>query len=580
MKRWGFSVSVLALLLAAPSAGQDAPKSLLPDVFGAPPAETPPPSPTESEIRDSDDPAPEVAGTGLPRPGAPVNVPGRSDPFASTPARARSLDVVGPLSARLGGYGVRAFDGSNGLFLNEILGRTNPPLASRWAHIVLRRALLSHVPTPNGVRAADWLAARALLLLRMGEIDGAKLLVEALPLDRYTPRLYGVASQVHLAAADIPALCPLAVSAKGFSQSPLWDAAYGICAGIDGDDITAATQFDRLRVRRRMSNIDILLAERVTTVTTGEGRGANVEWDDVQSLNPFRFGLASAGGIEIPARLTERPGVALSGWIMRAPANPERRAAIAPLAAAYGIASANELAALAAAGNPGDAGDTDLRAAFAGRSDEERIGAMQRLWALGKTPIERYGRLVQTARAAARIAASQDLAADAVELVQSMLSAGYIAAAIAWWPELESASRNERLAAWPYLVLADPGETVPVGRDIANDWRDYETAKGHGASRRTAMFGAAMRALGKPGNWGDFAAGADTAMADSRYTRALDAAAKARRRGEVAILVAVGLQSSWAGVSPGQLEAVVGALYRAGFRREARMLAVEAVMRS
>lgn len=598
MKRWGFSAPLIALLVAAPSAGQDSPKSLLPDVFGSPPPEARPPAAQpapEPAEPGQQSPVPGSAVPGSAVPGAPPvpaaqspSVPTVADPFASAPSATRSLDVVGPLPARLGGYGMRAFEGSNGAFLTEVIKRIDPPLASRWGHIVLRRALLSRVPTPTGVMPADWVAARALLLLRMGEVDGAKRLVASLPLDRFTPRLYGVASQVHLAAADIPALCPLAPSAKGFSKAPFWDLAGAMCAGLEGDDITAASQFDRLRARRALPTIDIVLGERVATVLTGEGRGANVEWEDVRSLNPFRFGTATAAGIEIPEDLVARPDVALSGWLMRAAGVPsERRAKAALRAAAFGIASSNELAAIAAeaaavraAGAADDDDASAMRTAFTGRTSDERIAAMRQLWTGSTDQLERYGRMIATAEAAARVPADSDHAADAAELVQSMLSAGRVRQALAWWPVLQRGDDADRAAAWPYLALVDRTGAVPVSVGHATDWRRALRDRGTDADHKAAMFGAAMLALGKPGNWAAFAREYGYEPLDNVYTRQINAAAAARRRGEVALLVGLGLQSDWSRVSPGQLAAIVGALDRAGFRTEARLLAVEAVTRS
>ncbi|MBB4631400.1 hypothetical protein [Sphingosinicella soli] len=587
MKPWVFS-GALAALAATAAFGQDAPKSLLPDVFGAAPPEAPPPprpADTQADTPGGDTPQQNPDGTaaGLPIAATPATV----DPFASGPARAGSFDIAGPLTARLGGYGMGAFEGSDGRFLNGLLQRTRPPLASRWGHIVLRRALLSRVPTPDGVRPADWLAERALLLLRMGEVDGAKLLVDALPLDRYTPRLYAVASQVHLAAADIPALCPLAPNARAFSKLPFWDAANAICAGLEGDDITAAAQFDRLRARRAMPMIDIVLAERAATVVSGEGRGANIDWDEAKSLSAYRFGLAAGAGIAIPEPLLARPSAMLAGWMMRAPGlSIAQRSEAAPIAAAYGIASARELAALAAAriaaiepGADGEDAIADIRAAYAGRNAEERIAAMRRIWEAAETPQARYGALVRTAAAAARIPPAAAQADDAPELIESMLSAGYIRQALAWWPVLANGPEKARREAWPYLALADSTGRIANG-DVgeARDW--HGALSGKSADRKGAMFAAAMQALQPGGGWSGLAEDLGVGSLDNRYTRRIASAAVEKRRGEVAILAGIGLQSSWAGVSPAQLSVVVGALNRAGFAREARMMAVEAVTRN
>lgn len=592
MKRWVSSTALAALFMATAASGQDAPKSLLPDVFGAPPPEAPPPAPRPVTPAPGADVAPAGAAEGVPTPGQPAvpgpaaQTPAAPDPFASGPSRAGSFDVAGPLTARLGGYGMGAFQNSDGRFLNGLLQRTKPPIASRWGHILLRRALLSQVPTPSGVRPADWLAERALLLLRMGEVDGAKLLVDALPLDRYTPRLYAVASQVHLAAGDLPALCPLAPNAKAFSKLPFWEAANAICAGLEGDDITAAAQFDRLRARRAMPMIDIVLAERAATVVTGEGRGANIDWDEVKSLSAYRFGLATAAGIEIPETLLARPSVALAGWMMRAPGlSIDRRAVAAPIAAAYGIASARELAALAAARvaaiEPGAEGEdtiADIRAAYAGRNAEERIAAMQRIWQAAETPQERYGALVRTAAAAARIPPAAAQADDAPGLIESMLSAGFVREALKWWPVLADGPEAARRAAWPYLALADRTGKIANG-DVGEARAWHESLSGKRADRKAAMFAAAMQALNPNGDWKGLADDLGVGSLDNRYTRRIAAAALEKRRGEVAILAGVGLQSNWAGVSPAQLSVIVGALNRAGFTREARMMAIEAVTR-
>ena len=101
-----------------------------------------------------------------------------------------------------------------------------------------------------------------------------------------------------------------------------------------------------------------------------------------------------------------------------------------------------------------------------------------------------------------------------------------------------------------------------------------------GSLWEAAMFAAAMQALEPKGDWKGLAEDFGVEALDNRYTRRIASAAVEKRRGEVAILAGVGLQSSWAGVSPAQLSVVVGALNRAGFTREARMMAVEAVTRS
>ena len=83
------------------------------------------------------------------------------------------------------------------------------PIASRWAHIALRDALLAKAPAPRDVNPVDWVAERAWLLLRMGEADAARMLVAGVDTDRFTPKMVQVAVQSALAncrpAGAVPA---------------------------------------------------------------------------------------------------------------------------------------------------------------------------------------------------------------------------------------------------------------------------------------------------------------------------------------------------------------------------------------
>ena len=102
-----------------------------------------------------------------------------------------------------------AWGGADGPFLSTLMRRMRTPLASRWAHIALRDALLSRIHAPVNVNPVDWVAERAWLLLRLGEADAARMLVADVDVDRFTPKMVQVAVQSALANADAPALCPL-----------------------------------------------------------------------------------------------------------------------------------------------------------------------------------------------------------------------------------------------------------------------------------------------------------------------------------------------------------------------------------
>ena len=83
------------------------------------------------------------------------------------------------------------------------------PIASRWAHIALRDALLAKAKAPSQVNPVDWVAERAWLLLRLGEADAARMLVSGVDTDRFTPKMVQVGVQSALANGDASARCPL-----------------------------------------------------------------------------------------------------------------------------------------------------------------------------------------------------------------------------------------------------------------------------------------------------------------------------------------------------------------------------------
>ncbi len=594
MRSWASRTALavaLAAVVALPVIGQEAPKSILPEGFGdEPPPVVAPAAPLPgADVTPATPAAPAADGqiiqpgtSGIPAPVVAV------DPLLTAP-KSRNIDFVGWLSPQAGGYGPNTFNGSNGQFLQALLRRIDAPLASRWAHIVLRRALLSEVPTPNGARPADWVAERAWMLVRMGEVDGAKQLVRAVPLDRYTPRLYAVAAQVHLAAGDALGLCALGPTAVTLSREPLWRLVNGLCAALEGDDLTSTSTFDALRDREAADPFDIGLAERIATAASGTGRAANVEWGDIERLTTYRFGMASAGGVSIPENLIERARPVMRAWVLRSPNSTlEKRLNAVPTAAALGVASAAEMgrihSAYAAEMDPFafDASPSGrLRAAFVARDADDRLAAMRTLWRRGADERERYAAKILTAPAAARLRADGDYVEAAPDLVASALTAGYVSAAMRWWPLAQEEGGEVRDRVWSLLVLADG--RVPASGDLFDDWYEGEQKRvgPERAKRRAQLMAAALAGLGRAGDWNDVLDDLDVGPLDNAWSRQLGAAANAGRVGEVAALAATGLQApSWGGVPPQHLAKILAAYRRVGRANEARMMAVEALTRS
>src|SRR3546814_3525397 len=156
---------------------------------------------------------------------------------------------------------------------------TNGRIASRWAQILLRRALLSAIDTPETINGADLAAVRAARLLGMGESVGARWIVQSVDNDRASRRLVAVAQQTYLANADPAGMCPYVPAGLAHGDQQTWRLASAICSGLTGDAGPAGWAIGRVRSRGQIANFDILLAERGLGATAAGRRATACEAD-------------------------------------------------------------------------------------------------------------------------------------------------------------------------------------------------------------------------------------------------------------------------------------------------------------
>ncbi|WHO40325.1 hypothetical protein PMI04_006950 [Sphingobium sp. AP49] len=600
-----WALGSFALALALPVVAQQAPESLLPPGFGDP---TPPPATAPQPAR----PVPNAPAPTGPVPTVQPLVPSSAFPppdlaaignAADTAAEAmsaeelaaekakydlpesarRSLDRIGPLTPATRGMEPDAFGAEYGPYLAALMKQTHAPIMSRWASILLRRALLSATETPRGIDGADWAAERAWLLLRMGEADGARLLVQSVDPDRYSPRLYAIAMQTYLAAADPAGLCPLSAGALRFSKEPGWDMTRAICPALSGDQGSASGALSQAQRRGIVRGIDYRLAEKVVGTGFNARRSVKIEWDGVDSLTAWRFGLATALNVPIPDDLYGSVGPHVRAWEARAPAlTAIRRLPGAEVAARLGVFSSEGLVnfygQLSADGDlASDLADRmdALRNAYSGPSVGSRIDAMRSLWRDPSAPD--YVGLIATARAAAALPVAQADARDAANLVAAMLTAGYDRNAARWAGAIGRIDGNGAQDFWALLAVGAPSTVVDIGSGRVS------TYVGDAGPDKGRMLIAALAGLSRlSGN--DAAALAQdngfTLAANSRWARAIDAASLRGEKATVALLAAVGMQGNdWHRLPPGHLYHVVAALHRVGLDPEARMIAAEALTR-
>lgn len=605
MKLWRSKflfLSGVALLVAAiPAASQDAPESLLPPGFGDPDQPLPPradpvPAPPPQPGQPSAVPLPQPQ---LPRPGPDglaqdpeqlvedvlAQLEAQRPPELPEHAR-RPTDVVGVLTPGHWGVARDAFGRANGRFLSTLMRRLDAPVPSRWTSMLLRRALLSRLDAPPGVAPVDWVAERAWLLLRMGEADAARMLVQAVDVDQFTPKMFQIAVQTALATADPAALCPLVERGREVSDEQVWPLSEAMCAALEGDAARASSLIDRAR-RGPTQSIDLLLAEKVIGAVPNTRRAVTIEWDNVDAVNSWRFGLASATGLTVPDRLMDDAGSRMRAWQARAPMLPlEERLGAADVAASLGVfsnAALVEIYSLIADGtDPAELRESvggRLRAAYVG-DPQQRVSAMRSLWGDARTDEQRHARSILTAVAAARIQPSEQLSSDAADLIASMLSAGFDRQAARWADVVGALEGPGADRAWAMLALASerPGVAISAGR--VSQFAERDDSPGRIRSR---LLFAALAGLDRiPANAQGGLAEDLGVRLDTRnvWTVTLDRAAELGQEGTVALLAAVGMQAGdWRGVPPTHLYHILRALRRVGLDYEARMIAAEAQRR-
>lgn len=519
----------------------------------------------------------EISNLNLPPPPPPTEYPGwaRRDPW-----------VVGELNPAQLGLGDNPWGTSSGAFLSVLMRRMDVPLASRWAHIALRDALLAKARAPVAVNPVDWVAERSWLLLRMGEADAAKMLISAVDTDRFTPKMVQVAVQGALATADPPALCPLQ-DPIGKYDPMIRPLVRAMCSSLAGEPETASAQIDDARRRGRIGGIDLALAQKVVGAAGG-GQAATIEWDPVDSLTSWRFGLATATGMAPPDRLMNAAPTQLRAFQARAPLlTPQQRLDSAMVATGLGVFSSQSImdlySAIYDATDPGDLAGTDawqLRQAFVGKDADARLAGIRKMLDVSKDPLKKEALRAAVARAATLVQPDAKLAKDAPDLISAMLAGGYDQAAARW---ASAAARMDDEASdrcWAMLALAAPNVT-DVGTSRLNAFIKRDKSRDR---VRSALLVAGLLGLGRITD--------DTASSLNRrydlglthqtsWTRMIDGAAQRGQAGTVLILTGTGFQTPSFMQLPGShMFHAISSLKRTGQDFTARMIAAEALSRT
>jgi hypothetical protein len=589
MRTKGLLAAAAAAAIALPALAQDTAQPTAPAVPApATPSQQQPSTPPAASAPDSVG----ESGTGvvsMSQSGAEALLEPPPPPIEYPEHARRDPSVVGRIDPNSLGLGANPWRGASGAFLASLMRRMETPIASRWAHIALRNAVLSRSPAPRNVNPVNWAAERAWLLLRMGEADAARMIVSGVDVDRFTPRMYQVGVQSALANADPAGLCPLQEGIERTDRNivQLVDA---MCAALAGEPETAAAQVDSARRRGRMSGIDLELAQKVVGAGSNTGRAVTMEWEPVDRLNTWRFGLATATGMTFPDRLINAAPPQLRAWQAAASLlAPQDRLASAQIATGLGVFSSQSLIDLHSviydSTGPDDIPETvawQVRLAFLGKDLDARLSAMRRIWGGSQDYLPLQAARAMLGRAAMLVEPSADLQSDAPNLIASMFAAGYDRNAARWASAVSQMDDQNADQAWAMLALGAPdGSAVDLSVGRIDDFIDRDTSEG---KKRSALLVAGLAGLGRiDEETASRLSSRNGLRVGNRtlWTRVIDRAGALGQSGTVLVLTGTGLQSpTFEDVPPAHIFHAVAALKRTGQEYTARMIAAEALART
>jgi hypothetical protein len=587
--------AAVALAAALPAIAQDRPESILPPGFGdpstpavAPPANNAQPTtrPAGGRQQSTETSAVEMVESLL----GDELAAAEPVPQVEYPRTARrDPRLAGTLDPVELGLGYRPWGAASGKALQILMRRMDTPLASRWAHIGLRNALLARALNPLDVHPADWAAERAWLLLRMGEADAARLLIASVDTNRFTPKMNQVALQSALASSDPSAMCPVEAG-LGRLEPRVASLIGAICASLSGESERAAADIEAARRRGRVSGIDLALADKVVGAGAETSRAVTIEWDPVDRLNSWRYGLSTATGMMPPERLINSTSLQTQAWLARAPMfSATQRLPAARVAAALGVYSSQALVDLYStsydATDPDELGGTEawqLRLAFIGKDRDARMAAIRTILGNADSPLDRVAAHVMLARASRRVVPDADLQSDAPDLVAALLAGGFDREAARWARVLGDMDDEPADKVWAMLALGAPDTSgLGISTSRIENFADRDQSEG---KQRTALLVAGLAGLGRlsPATAGQLNRSYQLGLGGKTgWTGLIDGAMRRRQAGTALILTASALQGGdFEQVKALYLFHSINALQKTGQSYLARMIAAEALARA
>ena len=610
-KATGAPRSILLRPLAGSANGDDAARSAadldLPDFSQRPDVET-----SEAGIDEIDiDGIDEVRIDGLPA----------DQPPASPPSSLSGEDIeiltlepetakLGILGADNGGFSEDFWVGANGKTVLRLLEIADPGL-SRAAQSLARRMVLTAAPPPEDIGDGEFLAARLQLLARMGALDPLLELVNRAGARAPVPGAERIKLDALLLAEDFLGACSHASEQIGQQQDNYWLETITFCRALDGDRPGANLALELLQEQAVEAPVFYKLisaliqksedAEPPTIVSMADpdalvlslARLLDVDMPDDIATGASALvitELATLPSIPLALRAGVAREAALRGGyaprrlsqIYRAMLLTQEERSNATLLAetAEVVTRAEALLYQAALASPDETGRA--MALVAGAKRARTDGTMGLYAAVNR-------------EALVTLPPSDDILPVAADLVRLMLLAGERNVAQAWYRHVRDMgvtgnghARAALVAMWPLVVVGDGSGEVPVSGAILDLWWQSRTAAPEDKSALQAqlMYGL-FDALGHDipdAFWPEIMGSGETvtgpmATPSLPVWRGLLKAEAEGNRGGVALHALAALSAANPGeLAPQVVTSIVHALTAVGLEREARAIALEAMV--
>ena len=592
-----FALAIAAIAaIVAPGAAAGAAQIVVAQGL-APPVKLVPPRPASGAPTAPANEQPAATGEAAPTAAAPsveVKTLSKVDP-----------DSVGVIDASEGGFTVDMWDGTDRALMARLLPLLPERMASPVMRDLTRRLLLTRALAPKGtVNGKSLLALRVQRLFAMGELDGARRLLQNAPAQLVEESLTRTAVESLFFGNDNAGACKRVRSSVQMFQGPYWQQAIAFCLALGDQHAKAALVADILAEREGAAD------DAFFTAMEALAGSRDMVVEVLPDPMALRISMMRAANLKLPA------DVAVSGKppILRAVAlSPNAaldvRLEAAERAEALGALSPAELREIYTSvsfeqpelDNPLSAAEAIwgprgrallVRATKLHRASMTRAEVLQRAWRLGGEKGGREVMLRVSISVLLAIEPAGELMWFARDAARALFGAGRRAEALAWY-ELaagEAASNPDAAAAanalWPLVLLSDVEEAIKWEPEELRKWwaaRKYpEDAR---AIRRARLLFSLFEALDKEvpvGLWarviGDGKA-VTARVPNPALRHALRGASEDLRLGETVLLAVLTLGGEGAqAASPMALEAVITALRLVGLHTEARSVALEAAI--